>query len=158
MRLLIQRVSRASVTVGERVTGDIGHGLLVLLGVRHGDTAEDADYLASRLARLRIFNDEEGKMNLSVQDVHGSALVVSQFTLHADTKKGNRPSYGHAAEPGLAEALYEHFIGALRNALGGDRVATGEFAAMMQVSLINDGPVTILLQSKGEYRDEHPGA
>ncbi|MDT8322884.1 MAG: D-aminoacyl-tRNA deacylase [Bacteroidota bacterium] len=153
MRLLIQRVSRASVTVDSRITGEIGPGLLVLLGVRHGDTEEDARYLASRLLRLRVFNDADGKMNLSVDDTGGSALVVSQFTLHADTRKGNRPSYGHAAEAELAEHLYELFIAELRGLMGQDRVATGEFAAMMEVALVNDGPVTILLQSKSEYAD-----
>lgn len=154
MRLLIQRVSRASVTVESRITGSIDAGLLVLLGVRHGDTDEDARYLASRLARLRIFNDAEDKMNLSVDDVGGSVLVVSQFTLHADTRKGNRPSYGHAAEPALAARLYELFVTELRGILGAGRVATGEFAAMMEVALVNDGPVTILLKSKSEYADD----
>lgn len=154
MRLLIQRVSRASVTVDSRITGDIGPGLLVLLGVRHGDTDEDARYLASRISRLRIFNDADGKMNLSVEDTGGSALVVSQFTLHADTRKGNRPSYGHAAEPALAERLYELFVAELRGLLGDGRVATGEFAAMMDVALVNDGPVTIMLKSKSEYTDD----
>ncbi len=153
MRLLIQRVSRASVTVDAHITGAIDTGVLVLLGVRRGDTEEDAQYLASRLSRLRIFNDAEGKMNLSVEDVGGSALVVSQFTLHADTRKGNRPSYGHAAAPDLAEALYERFVVELRALLGDARVATGAFGAMMDVALVNDGPVTILLQSKNEYRD-----
>lgn len=153
MRLLIQRVSRASVTVAGHITGEIGHGVLVLLGVRHGDTEEDARYLASRLSRLRIFDDGEGKMNLSVEDVGGSALVVSQFTLHADTRKGNRPSYGHAAAPELAEQLYEYFVLELRSLLGATRVSTGEFAATMDVALINDGPVTIMLRSKSEYGD-----
>jgi D-tyrosyl-tRNA(Tyr) deacylase len=153
MRLLIQRVSSASVTVEGRVTGEIRHGVLVLLGVRQGDAEADARYLASRLSRLRIFNDADGKMNLSVEDVEGSALVVSQFTLHANTRKGNRPSYGHAADPELAEQLYEIFIAELRALLGTARVATGEFAAMMDVALVNDGPVTILLRSKSEYGD-----
>lgn len=157
MRLLIQRVSRASVTVAGRVTGEIQHGVLVLLGVRQGDTEADARYLASRLSRLRIFNDAEGKMNLSVEDVGGSALVVSQFTLHADTRKGNRPSYGRAAHPELAEQLYEIFNTELRALLGTARVATGEFAAMMDVALVNDGPVTILLRSKSEYGDAADG-
>lgn len=161
MRVLIQRVSRACVRVTDpvagssRVTGEIGHGLLVLCGVRRGDTAGDADYLASRTARLRVFSDREGKMNLSLLDTGGDALVVSQFTLHADTRKGNRPSYGHAAEPGLARQLYERFIDELRVQLGNERVRTGEFAAMMEVELVNDGPVTVTIKSRSEYADGH---
>ena len=154
MRMLIQRVSRARVTVGGRETGSIGIGVLALVGVRHGDTDDDARYLAGRLARLRIFNDEDGKMNLSVDDVGGAVLVVSQFTLHADTRKGNRPSYGHAAEPGLAEHLYELFVAELSSLLGAPRVATGEFGAMMAVELVNDGPVTVTVNSKSEYVDD----
>lgn len=154
MRILIQRVSRARVTVDDRLTGSIDNGVLVFLGVTHGDTEEDARYLAGRLARLRIFNDEDGKMNLSVNDIGGSALVVSQFTLHADTRKGNRPSYGHAAEPAPAERLYEMFVAELSALLGAERVATGEFGAMMQVELINDGPVTVTVKSKSEYAND----
>lgn len=154
MRILIQRVSRARVTVDGRETGSIGTGVLALLGVRHGDTEDDARYLAGRLARLRIFNDEDGKMNLSVDDVAGSALVVSQFTLHADTRKGNRPSYGHAADPDLAKQLYQLFVAELSALLGADRVATGEFGAMMDVELVNDGPVTVTVKSKSEYADD----
>ncbi len=153
MRLIIQRVSRASVTVDGRVTGSIGRGLLVLAGVRHGDGEAEAAYLASRTAQLRIFSDNDGKMNLSVQDVGGEILVVSQFTLHADTRKGNRPSYGHAAEPVLAERLYEHYVHELRRLLGAERIGTGVFAAMMDVELVNDGPVTVMLKSKNEYHD-----
>ena len=159
MRVLVQRVSRARVTVEDpatgrpRVTGKIGAGLLILCGVRTGDTEEDADYLAARIARLRVFNDAEGKMNLSLLDTGGSALVVSQFTLHADTRKGNRPSYGRAAEPLLAERLYERFVTRLDAELGAGRVATGEFAAMMQVELVNDGPVTVTVKSRSEYHD-----
>lgn len=151
MRLLIQRVSRASVTVDGRVTGSIDTGLLVLLGVRHGDDEEDARYLAARTLRLRVFNDADSKMNLSVEDIGGSILVVSQFTLHADTRKGNRPSYGHAAEPALAERLYELYISELRALLGEHRVGTGVFAAMMDVELVNAGPVTVMLKSRREY-------
>ena len=159
MRVLVQRVSRAQVTVVDprterpRITGEIGPGLLLLCGVRHGDTDEDAVYLAGRIARLRVFNDADGKMNRSVRDTGGSALVVSQFTLHADTRKGNRPSYGHAAEPLLAKRLYDRFVDELRVQLGTGRVATGEFAAMMQVELINDGPVTLTVKSRTEYRN-----
>lgn len=159
MRVIVQRVSRARVTVedpatrAERVTGEIGPGLLILCGVRHGDAEEDADYLASRIARLRVFNDAEGKMNLSLLDTGGAALVVSQFTLHADTRKGNRPSYGRAAEPLLAQQLYERFVERLGVELGVSRVATGEFGAMMAVELVNDGPVTVTVKSKAEYRD-----
>ncbi len=153
MRVLIQRVSRAKVTVDGNVIGEIGGGLLVLAGVRHDDSDADAVYLASRTAQLRIFNDNEGKMNLSVQDVEGAVLIVSQFTLHADTRKGNRPSYGHAAEPGLAERLYERYVSELRRILGSDRVGTGVFGAMMEVELVNDGPVTVTVMSKNEYRD-----
>lgn len=154
MLALLQRVSRARVTVSGRDTGAIGPGLLVLLGVRRGDGADDARYLAGRVARLRVFNDAEGKMNLSVEDTGGSVLVVSQFTLHADTRKGNRPSYAHAAEPGVAEELYGRFIAELRALLGTDRVATGEFAAMMDVELVNAGPVTVTLRSRSEYRTD----
>ncbi|MFA6233223.1 MAG: D-aminoacyl-tRNA deacylase [Bacteroidota bacterium] len=157
MRVLIQRVSRARVTVDDpstglpRITGEIGPGLLIFCGVRQGDSDEDAIYLAARMARLRVFNDADGKMNLSLLDTGGAALVVSQFTLHADTRKGNRPSYGHAAEPVLARRVYERFVAELRTELGNDRVATGEFAAMMQVELVNDGPVTVMVKSKSEY-------
>lgn len=159
MRVIVQRVSRARVTVEDsatsdvRVTGEIGPGLLILCGVRHGDTEEDADYLATRMARLRVFSDAEGKMNLSLLDTGGAALVVSQFTLHADTRKGNRPSYGRAAEPELAQRLYNRFVECLRAEIGETRIATGEFAEMMQVELVNDGPVTVTVNSKSEYRD-----
>ena len=151
MRALIQRVSHASVTIEGNVCGRINRGLVVFLGVKSGDTAEDAVYLASRLASLRIFNDAEEKMNLSVRDIGGNVLIISQFTLHADTKKGNRPSYTHAAEPELAEELYNIFIHELGQMLGADRIATGIFRAMMSVELVNEGPVTIMLQSKSEY-------
>ena len=151
MIALIQRVSRAKVSVAGLITGEIGCGLLIFLGVKRGDGETDAQYLASRVSRLRVFNDAEGKMNLSLQDVGGSVLVVSQFTLHADTRKGNRPSYGRAAEPGLAEDLYDLFILELRKHLGADKVGTGEFGAMMDVELINDGPVTVTVKSKSEY-------
>ncbi|MFZ1731588.1 MAG: D-aminoacyl-tRNA deacylase [Bacteroidota bacterium] len=160
MRVLIQRISRARVTVDDpstgesRITGEIGPGLLILCGVRHGDAEDDAVYLAARTARLRVFNDDEGKMNLSLLDTGGAALVVSQFTLHADTRKGNRPSYGHAAEPVLARQLYDRFVAELRAHLGSSRVGTGEFGAMMKVELVNDGPVTVTVKSKSEYSGE----
>ncbi len=152
MRALIQRVRRASVAVDGVVSGAIETGLLVFLGVRTGDAPEDAAYLASRTAALRVFNDAGGKMNLSLQDVGADVLVVSQFTLHADTRKGNRPSYVMAAEPALAERLYEEYIRELRLELGPERVSAGVFRAMMQVELVNDGPVTIMLLSKSEFK------
>ena len=148
MRALIQRVQRCNVTVENSLVGSISKGVLVFLGVRQEDTTADAEYLASRTAALRIFEDEDGKMNLSVLDTRGSALVVSQFTLYADTRKGNRPSYTDAAGPEHAEAMYEHYVQSLRSILGADRVATGVFRAMMKVDLINDGPVTIMIESK----------
>lgn len=145
MKALIQRVSRASVTVDGQVTGMIGCGFLVLLGVRHGDTAEAARLLAGKTAALRVFSDAQDKMNLSLMDNGGSALVVSQFTLYADTRKGNRPSFILAAPPEQAQRLYEVYVEHLRNILGAERVATGIFRASMQVQLVNEGPVTIEL-------------
>jgi D-aminoacyl-tRNA deacylase len=140
---VVQRVSAARVTVGDEVVGDIGPGLAVLLGVARGDTEAEAERLAVKVARLRIFEDEQGKFDRSILDVGGEALVVSQFTLIADTRKGNRPSFTEAAPPEEAEALYERFCGALR-ALG-VAVDTGDFGARMRVALVNDGPVTITL-------------
>lgn len=145
MRAVLQRVSQARCEVGGQVTGQIGRGLLVLLGVAPGDTAGDAALLAGKIARLRIFGDEAGKMNRSVQDVGGAVLSISQFTLLADTKKGNRPSFLGAAPPEQGRALYTAFNAALR-ALGLG-VAEGVFGADMQVSLTNDGPVTLLLDT-----------
>lgn len=145
MRALVQRVAYARVTVAGRCVGEIGHGLLVLLGVTAGDTPELAERLAQKVAKLRIFNDEAGKMNRSVQDVAGGVLVVSQFTLYADARKGNRPSYLAAASPELAIPLYERFAEAL--AALGLEVARGEFGANMDVALLNQGPVTIWLDS-----------
>jgi D-tyrosyl-tRNA(Tyr) deacylase len=145
MKALVQRVSEASVTVGERAVGSIGRGLLVLLGVEHGDGAGEAGLLARKVANLRIFEDAAGKMNRSVLDIGGGVLVVSQFTLCADVRKGNRPSFIGAAPPELAEALYGRFCDQL--AAEGAGVARGQFAAHMAVRLVNDGPVTIWLDT-----------
>jgi D-tyrosyl-tRNA(Tyr) deacylase len=147
MRAVIQRVSEASVTIGGLVKGAIRTGLLVLLGIEEADTAEDIEWLSGKLVRLRIFNDDAGVMNLSVQDIKGGVLLISQFTLHASTKKGNRPSYIRAARPELAIPLYEAFIVRLTQDLG-QPVQTGEFGADMKVALVNDGPVTIQIDSK----------
>jgi D-tyrosyl-tRNA(Tyr) deacylase len=147
MRILLQRVRNASVTVGGEITGSIHHGLLLLVGVGHTDTDDDIRWLVQKVLNLRIFNDNEDKMNLSVTDVQGDLLVVSQFTLYADTKKGNRPSYTRSAPPPVAIPLYEAFLRHLRASFGG-RVETGIFGADMKVELLNDGPVTIWLDSK----------
>ncbi len=144
MRIVLQRVSEASVAIEGRVAGRIGQGLLLLLGIHHHDTAADADFLAQKAAELRIFPDENGKMNLSAKDLGASALVISQFTLYGDCHKGRRPNFMEAAPPPVAIPLYEHFVAALRLHL--PVVETGEFGAMMQVQLINDGPVTIILE------------
>jgi D-tyrosyl-tRNA(Tyr) deacylase len=147
LKALVQRVSAAGVTVGEDVIGEIGPGLLVLLGVEVGDAAAAADLLARKIAALRIFEDDAGKMNLAVHDVGGAVLAISQFTLAADLRKGNRPSFIRAAPPEVAEPLYQQFCTRLREA--GLPVATGRFGAHMAVRLINDGPVTIWLDSAG---------
>jgi D-tyrosyl-tRNA(Tyr) deacylase len=145
VRIVLQRVSEASVTVeGERISG-IGVGLLLLVGIAVGDGKAEADWLAQKVAGLRIFNDEEGKMNLSVRDVEGEILAVSQFTLLADTRKGKRPSFVHAAPPEEAEPLFDYFCERLR-AASVSPVETGSFGAMMSVTLVNDGPVTIILR------------
>lgn len=149
MRACVQRVREASVTVGGEVTGRIGRGVLVLLGVARDDRVEDAQYLADKIANLRIFDDDEGKMNLSLTDVGGALLVVSQFTLWGDCRKGRRPSYIEAAPPEIAEPLYESFIGAV-GALG-ITTATGRFRTDMQVALVNDGPVTLLIDSRKAF-------
>lgn len=148
MRALIQRVKRCSVSINGKLNSSIGTGMLILLGVKNNDTEVDAEYLAERCASLRIFNDETGKMNLSVKDVIGEAMVVSQFTLYGDTRKGNRPGYTDAATQKTAEVLYDRFTAHLRNLLGEKRIATGVFRAMMDVELVNDGPVTLILESK----------
>lgn len=149
MRALVQRVSSASVVVDGTVTGAVDRGLLVLLGIKNGDTELDAKYMAEKCGALRIFEDAQEKMNLSVRDVGGKILAVSQFTLYGDTRKGNRPSFVDAAPPLIAEPLYNSFVRELRALLGVDAVATGVFRAMMDVHLINDGPVTVLIESKG---------
>ncbi|WP_018477150.1 D-aminoacyl-tRNA deacylase [Pontibacter roseus] len=147
MRIVIQRVTQASVTIHGKVKGEIGLGLLLLAGFTAEDTAEDLKWMASKVAQLRIFSDADDKMNLSVQDVQGDLLVISQFTLYANTKKGNRPSYINAAPPAIAIPLYEQFVALLEEAMG-KKVQTGEFGADMKVALLNDGPVTITMDSK----------
>ncbi|MCF8278181.1 MAG: D-tyrosyl-tRNA(Tyr) deacylase [Flavobacteriales bacterium] len=147
MRVVLQRVKRASVTVDETVVGSIGAGVLILLGIEAADTPEDIEWLCGKVCRMRIFNDAEGVMNLSLEESGGEALVVSQFTLHASTKKGNRPSYIKAARPEQAEPMYEQFKTKLSSMLM-KPVPSGVFGAMMDVELVNDGPVTILMDSK----------
>lgn len=149
MRVVIQRVISAQVSVEEVVTGKIGTGLLIFLGIEHEDRQEDASWLVEKIRLMRIFNDAQGKMNLCLEEVGGGVLVISQFTLHASTKKGNRPSYIMAARPDLAIPLYNYFIGYMSSQTG-KPVAAGIFGANMQVSLLNDGPVTILMDSKNK--------
>lgn len=146
MRVVIQRVSTASVTVEGAVTGQIQQGLLVLLGIEDTDTMEDIQWLSSKIVNLRIFNDDNGVMNVSVKDIHGDILLVSQFTLHASTKKGNRPSYIRASKPDVAIPLYEKMIAQLEHDLG-TTIQRGIFGADMKVALLNDGPVTIIIDS-----------
>lgn len=145
MRAVLQRVTKASVQVNSNVTGAIEHGLLVLLGVERSDTIQDADYLVNKILGLRIFNDSDGKMNVNITSIGGSLLVVSQFTLYGDCRKGMRPSFDQAARPELARDLYNYFVAKARN--HGIKVETGVFQETMQVSLINDGPVTIICES-----------
>lgn len=147
MIAVIQRVTRASVTINHQIKAQIGLGLLVLVGIEDADTQEDIDWLAAKLVNLRIFEDAQGVMNVSVKDGGGDVLIVSQFTLHASTKKGNRPSYIKAAKPEVAIPLYQKFIAAVQLELG-KPVQTGEFGADMKVELLNDGPVTILIDTK----------
>lgn len=147
MRVVIQRVSEASVTIENKEDAKIGAGLVVLLGIEDADGPEDIEWLTAKIAKLRIFGDNEGVMNKSVQDIDGEVIVVSQFTLHAATKKGNRPSYIRAARPEKAIPLYEEFVVSMQNLLG-KSVQTGKFGADMKVSLINDGPVTITIDTK----------
>jgi|SRR5437667_685200 len=146
MRAVVQRVTRASVTVEVEIVGEIGKGLVVLLGVASDDREQDAEYLAEKIASLRIFDDQAGKMNLSVKDVGGSLLIVSQFTLYGDVRRGLRPSWSDAAPPEIAEPLYEFFMTEARKYVS--QVATGIFRRTMQVELVNDGPVTIILDSR----------
>jgi D-tyrosyl-tRNA(Tyr) deacylase len=149
MRAVIQRVTRASVTIDGEIVGEIGKGLVVLLGIARDDTTQDADYLVPKIVALRIFDDAEGRMNVSVKDIDGGLLVVSQFTLYGDVRRGLRPSWSDAAPPEVAEPLYDYFVECSRKLLG--RVETGSFRKMMQVELVNDGPVTILLDSRRAF-------
>lgn len=147
MRIVLQRVSKASVSIGGEIVSEIGLGFLILVGIEDDDTQEDIDWLATKIIQLRIFDDEKGVMNLSIKDVDGEILIVSQFTLHANTKKGNRPSYIRASKPGFAIPIYEKFIQKTEE-LVGKKVGTGRFGAMMEVALVNDGPVTIIIDTK----------
>ncbi|WP_242082514.1 D-aminoacyl-tRNA deacylase [Aestuariivivens sediminis] len=149
MRVVIQRVSKAGVTIKGKEVASIRHGLVILLGIENDDKLEDIIWLSKKITHLRIFNDKDGVMNTSVKDINGNCIVVSQFTLHASTKKGNRPSYIKAAKPDVAIPLYEQFIKQLENDLE-KPVQTGEFGADMKVGLVNDGPVTILIDSKNK--------
>ena len=146
MRAVVQRVTRARVTVDGEIAGEIGQGLVVLLGVAHDDTKQDADYLAPKIASLRIFDDAEGKMNVALKETDGGLLVVSQFTLYGDVRRGLRPSWSDAAPPEVAQPLYEYFVESSRKLIA--HVATGSFRKTMQVELVNDGPVTIMLDSR----------
>lgn len=149
MRAVIQRVSEASVTVDGKITGEIKNGLLVLVGIEDADTDEDIYWLSGKIINLRIFNDDNGVMNISVKDIDGDILLVSQFTLHASTKKGNRPSYIRASKPGFAIPMYEKMVAQLQNDLG-KKIQTGIFGADMKVRLLNDGPVTIVIDTKNK--------
>ena len=145
MKAWVQRVTEASVTIDGEKVAEIGQGYLVLLGVTHGDTEAAADKIADKLVKLRIFEDENGKTNRSIEDINGSIIVVSQFTLYADTEHGNRPGFSNAARPELANPLYERVVAKLRSVLGQDRVGTGRFGADMKVRLLNDGPFSVEL-------------
>ena len=149
MRAVVQKVSSSKVTVDGEVIGQINKGLMVLLGVTHDDTSKDVDYMVDKVTNLRIFEDEEGKMNLSLKDVEGEILAVSQFTLYGDARRGRRPSFSDAARPEVANPLYEEFIEKVKHQ--GINVGTGKFGAHMMVDLTNDGPVTILLESRKEF-------
>jgi D-aminoacyl-tRNA deacylase len=149
MKVVIQRVSHTSVTIEEKIVASIQKGLLVLLGIEEADTMEDITWLTAKIANLRIFGDENGVMNLSIKDIQGDIIVVSQFTLHALTKKGNRPSYIKAAKPEIAIPMYENFISEMELELG-KKIQTGQFGADMKVQLLNDGPVTIIMDTKNK--------
>ena len=149
MRAVVQRVTRASVTIDGEIVGEIGNGLVVLLGIARDDTQADADYLVPKIIALRIFDDAEGRMNVSIKDIDGGLLIVSQFTLYGDVRRGLRPSWSDAAAPEIAEPLYDYFVESSRKLLG--RVETGNFRKMMLVELVNDGPVTILLDSRKTF-------
>lgn len=149
MRAVVQRVTRASITVEAETVGKIGKGLVVLLGVARDDTEKDAEYLVDKIAALRVFDDSEGRMNLSVTDARGALMVVSQFTLYGDVRRGSRPSWIKAAAPEVAGPLYEFFVARAKAYTG--EVATGRFRSMMQIEIVNDGPVTILLDSRKEF-------
>lgn len=149
MRVVLQRVTKASVTIENKLNAEIGLGLLLLVGIEAEDTSEDIEWLCRKIVNMRIFNDEDGVMNNSLLDINGDAIIVSQFTLHASTKKGNRPSYIKAAKPDVAIPLYEEFIQVFKKHLGKE-VGTGKFGADMKVELLNDGPVTILIDSKNK--------
>jgi D-tyrosyl-tRNA(Tyr) deacylase len=149
MRVVVQRVSQASVTVAGEKISEIGKGMLILVGIEDSDNQEDIDWLANKIVQLRIFDDEQGVMNLSIKDVDGDILVVSQFTLHASTKKGNRPSYIRASKPDFAIPMYEKFVTAIETVLA-KKPGTGKFGAMMNVALVNDGPVTIIIDTKNK--------
>jgi D-tyrosyl-tRNA(Tyr) deacylase len=154
MKAVVQRVSNGSVSIGGEVRAAIGRGYVILLGIRQGDTKDEARALAEKCAALRIMDDGNGKMNLSLDDVGGSAIVVSQFTLYGDARKGNRPSFVLAARPEEAEPVYQEFVRTMQEVLGPGRVHTGEFRTMMEVTIVNDGPVTILIDSPTHNRSE----
>jgi D-tyrosyl-tRNA(Tyr) deacylase len=146
MRAVVQRVTRASVRVDEQIVGEIGQGLVVFLGVANGDSEQEADYLAEKIVALRIFDDADGRMNVAFKETNGALLIVSQFTLYGDVRRGSRPSWSDSAPPEIAEPLYDYFVAKTRRSVS--RVETGSFRKMMQIEMINDGPVTILLDSR----------
>lgn len=149
MRIVLQKVSSGSVKVDGKTVGEINQGHVILLGIEDADTQEDVDWLIKKIAQLRVFNDESGKMNKSLEDVEGDLLIISQFTLHAKYKKGNRPSFVHAATPEYAQKMYEQFVESARKRMHG-KVETGIFGAMMEVNIVNDGPVTITMDTKNK--------